>query len=109
MAVLIVEVCAVVPQVFLPHLSYQMGASAKYLLMASCQHFDEGHYLLSPQTGGPLGVALDVALPRGRMYVRSGEGCSHLDLGESPGAEGEEAHGVGPCWEGDTPWGMLKR
>ena len=109
MGVLIVEVWAVVPEVFLPCLSYQMGVLAKHLLMASHQHFVKRHYLLPFQTGGPSGVAMDVALLKGGMSVRSGEWCHHLGLGEGPGAEEEEALGVGPCWEGDAPWGMLKR
>ena len=73
MGVLIVEVWAVVPEVFLPCLSYQTGVLAKHLLMASHQHFVKRHYLPPLQIGGSSGVALDLALPRGRMSVGSGE------------------------------------
>ena len=73
MDVLIVEVWAVVPEVFLPCLSYQMGVFAECLLMASCQHFVKRCYLPPLQTGGPLGVALDMALLRGETSIRSGE------------------------------------
>ena len=38
MGVLIIKVWAVVPEVFLPHLSYQMGVFVKYLLTASLHH-----------------------------------------------------------------------
>ena len=54
MGVLIVEVWAVVPKVFLPCLSYQMGVSARCLLTASHQQFCEE--VLSPAAlnWGPL-------------------------------------------------------
>ena len=52
--VLIVKVWAVVPEVFLPHLSHQMSVLAECLLMASCQHFVKRHYLPLLWTGGPL-------------------------------------------------------
>ena len=54
MGVLIVKVWAVVPEVFLPCLSHQMGVLAKCLLTASHQHFVKRHYLMLLQTGGPL-------------------------------------------------------
>ena len=73
MGVLIVKVWAVVPEVCFPHLSYQMGDSAKCLLMASHQHFLKRHYLLPLQTGDLSGVALDVASLRGEISIRSGE------------------------------------
>ena len=73
MGVLIVKVWAVVPEVFLTHLSYQMGVSAKHLLMASHQHFVERCYLPLLQTGSPSGVALDVASLRGKISIGSGE------------------------------------
>ena len=60
--VLIVEVWAVVPEVFLPCLSYQMGVLAKHLLMASHQHFVKSCYLPLLQTGGPLGSCLGHSL-----------------------------------------------
>ena len=69
---LIVKVWAVVSEVFLPHLSYQMDVSAECLLMASCQHFVQRHYLPLLQTGGPSGVVLDMALLRGKISVGSG-------------------------------------
>ena len=43
--VLIVKVWAVVPEVFLPYLSYEMGVSAECPLMASHQHFVKKCYL----------------------------------------------------------------
>ena len=52
--VLIVEVWAVVPEVFLPCFSYHTGVLAKCLLTAPHQHFVKRHYLLLLQTGGPL-------------------------------------------------------
>ena len=64
MGVLIVEVWAVVPEVFLPCLSYQMGVSAKCLLAASHQHFVKRHYLLPLQTRGPLRSCLGCSLAK---------------------------------------------
>ena len=71
--VLIIKIWTVVPEVFLPCLSYQMGVLAECLLMASHQHFVKRHYLPLLITGGPLGVALDVASPRGKVSIGSGE------------------------------------
>ena len=73
MSVLIVKVWAVAPEVFLPHLSYQMSVSAEHLLMASCQHFVKRCYFPLLQTGGPLGVALDMAPLRAKISIGSGE------------------------------------
>ena len=73
MGFLIIKIWAVVPEVFLPHLSYQMGVLAEHLLTASCQHFVKRHYFTLLQTGGPSRVALDVASPRGKISIGSGE------------------------------------
>ena len=62
MGVLIVEVWAVVPEVFLICFCYQMGVLPKCLLMDPCQHFANRHYLLLLQTGGPLGSCLGCSL-----------------------------------------------
>ena len=63
MGVLIIEVWAVAPKVFLPHLPHQTGVLAKCFLVASCQCLVQGHYLSLLQTRGPPpGVALDVVL-----------------------------------------------
>ena len=69
MGVLIVEVWAVVPEVFFPCFPYQMGVSAKMPPDGSSSTLCEE--ALSPITsnwGASLGVALDVALLRGRNF-----------------------------------------
>ena len=62
-----------------------------------------GSFMLVPCVGalsltalnwGPSGVALDVVPPGGETSTGSGEGCSHLGLGECSGAGGGRSHRV---------------
>ena len=73
MGVLIINIWAVVLEVFLPCLSLQMDVLAKCPLTTPHQHFVRRHYLLPLQTGGPSGVGLDIASLRGEISIGSGE------------------------------------
>ena len=94
--------------VFLTRWVSQANASWQLLINTLWRGIISCHFELE----APLGVALDVALPRGGMSIRSGEWWCHLGLGEGPGIEEEEALGwalvgrgmfLGWCWKDEMP------
>ena len=90
--------------VFLTRWESQPNASWQLLINILWRGIISHHFEL----GGPLGVALDVALLRGVMSIGSGEWCHCLGLGEGPGVKEEKSPGwafvgrgmlLGGCWK----------
>ena len=104
MGVLIIEVWAVAPKVFISCLLHLMGVWTKCFLVASCQCLVQGYYLSLLQMRGPLGVPLDMVPLGGETSTGSGEGCHHLGLGECSGRGKEGTPGADTCSEGEAPW-----
>ena len=70
----LLKVWAVVPEVFLPHLSYQMSVLAECLLMAfSSTLCEEVLSLATLNWGAPQELPWDVASLRGKISIGFGE------------------------------------